>query len=137
MLTGDKVRRIVDRLRERFGASALFGIEKDKGLESALGAVIQTAGGRDVYPSLEEKAAHLLYFLVKNHAFVDGNKRIAAALFLWFLDRNGALHGKDGRPRLSDTALVAITLMISASRPAEKEVLTRIVMHLLHEGISP
>lgn len=137
MLTGDEARRIVNRLRERSGASALFGVEKDQGLESALGAVVQTAGGRDVYPSLEEKAAHLLYFLVKNHAFVDGNKRIAAALFLWFLDRNDALHGKDGGPRVSDTALVAITLMISSSHPSEKDVLIRIVMHLLCEGNLP
>ena len=81
--------RIVERLRERFGGSALFGRQKDEGLQSALGAVMQTFEGRDLYPSLEEKAAHLLYFLIKNHAFVDGNKRIGAALFLWFLEKTG------------------------------------------------
>ncbi len=134
MLTAGEARRIVEKLRERFGESSLFGIEKDNGLESALGAVMQTAGGKDVYPSLEEKAAHLLYFLVKNHAFVDGNKRIAAALFLWFLERNGVLVKQDGSHLISDGALVAVTLMISTSLPEEKDVLVHIVMHLLCEG---
>ncbi len=115
MLTYGEARRIVGRLRHRFGESAVFGVEKDKSLESALGAVMQTVSGKEVYPSLEEKAAHLLYFLVKNHAFVDGNKRIAAALFLWFLDRNGALHSIGGERLISDAALVAVTLMISVS----------------------
>jgi len=134
MLTAGEARRIVEKLRERFGESSLFGIEKDNGLESALGAVMQTAGGKDVYPSLEEKAAHLLYFLVKNHAFVDGNKRIAAALFLWFLERNGVLVKQDGSHLISDGALVAVTLMISTSLREEKDVLVHIVMHLLCEG---
>ena len=134
MLTVEEARRIVEKLRERFGESSLFGIEKDNGLESALGAVMQTAGGKDVYPGLEEKAAHLLYFLVKNHAFVDGNKRIAAALFLWFLERNGVLVKQDGSYLISDGALVAATLMISTSLPGEKDVLVHIMMHLLCEG---
>lgn len=126
----DEALRIVGQLRERFGGgSTLFGVEKDKGLASALGAVMQSFDGRELYPSLEEKAANLLYLLVKNHAFVDGNKRIAAALFLWFLDRNGMLAA--GAPRLSEGALVAMTLLIAESRPAEKDVLVRIVMHLL------
>ncbi len=129
--------RIVDRLRDQFGESTIFGVEKDKGLASALGAIMQTFGGRDVYPSLEEKAAHLLYFLVKNHAFVDGNKRIAAALFLWFLERNEALTAADGQPRISNGALVAVTLLIAESRPAEKDILVRIVTHLLCDGGSP
>ncbi|MFZ5491628.1 MAG: RhuM family protein [Pseudomonadota bacterium] len=127
----DEALRIVARLRERFGASAVFGVEKDQGLASALGAVMQTFGGQDLYPGFEEKAAQLLYLLVKNHAFVDGNKRIAAALFLWFLERNGALHHADGTPRVSDGALVALTLLIAESRPQEKDVLVRIVIHLL------
>ncbi|AKG54007.1 putative DNA-binding protein [Dehalogenimonas sp. WBC-2] len=130
----EEAQRIVAQLRSRFGASNVFGIEKDKGMASALGAIMQTAGGEDVYPSLEEKAAHLLYFLVKNHAFVDGNKRIAAALFLWFLEINGALRTPDGEPRISNASLVAITLMIAASRPVEKEVLVRIVTHLMCEN---
>jgi len=137
VLQRDDALRIVGRLRQRFGGSAVFGVEKDQGLASALGAVVQTFGGKDLYPSLEEKAAQLLYLLVKNHAFVDGNKRIAAALFLWFLERNGALYGADGRPRVSDGALVALTLMIAESRPPEKDVLVRIVMHLLVGGETP
>ena len=133
----DEALRIVEQLRSHFSESAVFGVEKDKGLASALGAVMQTAGGQDVYHSLEEKAAHLLYFLVKNHAFVDGNKRIAAALFLWFLERNDALTASDGQPRISNAALVAITLLIAESRPEEKDILARIVTHLLCEGVSP
>lgn len=134
VLRHDEALRIVNRLRGRFGASDIFGVEKDQGLASALGAVMQTFGGDDLYHGLEEKAAQLLYLLVKNHAFVDGNKRIAAALFLWFLERNGALHHADGTPRISDGALVALTLMIAESRPQEKDVLVRIVMHLLLGG---
>ena len=124
--------RIVGHIKTQLGVqSNLFGREKDKGLDSALGAIMQTVEGKEVYPSLEEKAAHLLYFLVKNHAFVDGNKRIAAALFLWFLDINHALKKKDGENRISDETLVAMTLMIAESRPDEKDLLVRIVMHFL------
>lgn len=130
-LQPDDARRIVAQLRVRFGGSAVFGVEKDKGLESALGAIAQTFGGEELYPGLEEKAAHLLYFVVKNHAFVDGNKRIAAALFLWYLERNGALLTEAGTPRVSNSTLVALTLMIAESQPAEKDLLVRIVMHLL------
>ena len=125
--------RIVEQLRERFGGSALFGRQKDEGLQSALGAVMQTFEGSDLYPSLEEKAAHLLYFLIKNHAFVDGNKRIGAALFLWFLEKNGALRDRNGERRISDAALVALTLLIAESKPEEKEIIVRIVTHLLCE----
>ena len=98
---------------------------------------MQTFGGTDVYTSLEEKAAHLLYFLVKNHAFVDGNKRIAAALFLWFLERNGILVNAAGGRLISDAALVAMILMIAESRPEEKDVLVRIVIHLLCDKSQP
>ena len=134
VVTYEEGLRIVDRLRERFGESKVFGVEKDKGLDSALGAIMQTTGGEDVYPGLAEKAANLLYFLVKNHAFVDGNKRIAAALFLWFLERNGALISDDGQARISNATLVAVTLMIAESRPEEKDILTCIVTHLLCDG---
>jgi death-on-curing family protein len=137
MLTYEEALRIVERLRERFSDSALFGMEKDKGLASALGAVMQTFDGADLYPSLEEKAAHLLYFLIKNHAFVDGNKRIAAALFLWFLERNAILVADSGERLISDAALVAMTLMIAESHPKEKEVLVRIVTHLLCDKSQP
>lgn len=100
-LAAEEALRIVDRLRERFGAGTLVGRLRGDGLESALGAVMQSFDGRDLYPRLEEKAAHLLYFLVKNHPFVDGNKRIGAALFLWFLEKNGALSRRDGEARVS------------------------------------
>ena len=95
---------------------------------------MQTFEGQELYPGLEEKAAHLLYFLVKNHAFVDGNKRIAAALFIWFLERNAALVMDDGAPRMSNATLVALTLMIAESRPSEKDMRVRIVMQLLVTG---
>ncbi len=133
-LLPEDARRIIFRLRECFGGSTVFGVEKDKGLEGALGAIAQTFDGEELYPGLEEKAAHLLYFIVKNHAFADGNKRIAAALFLWYLERNGILLGDGGAPRISNGTLVALTLMIAESRPAEKDLLIRIVMHLLVGG---
>ncbi len=124
--------QIIIQLRKTFGASSLFGQEKDAGLESSLLTVMQSFDGRDLYPSLEEKAAHLLYFLVKNHSFVDGNKRIAAALFLWFMGKNRALYGKDGKKRIADNALVAITLMIAESDPAEKETMVKLIVNLIN-----
>ena len=127
-----EARQVITRMGERFGASSLFGREKDDGLEGSLSAVMQTFDGQEVYPSLEEKAAHLLYFLVKNHHFVDGNKRIAAALFLWFLQKNQALYRADGGKRIADNALVAMTLLIAESRPDEKDVLTRVVVNLIN-----
>lgn len=128
----DEARQVIARMGERFGASGLFGKEKDESLDGSLSAVMQTFGGQEVYPSLEEKAAHLLYFLVKNHHFVDGNKRIAAALFLWFLEKNKALYRADGGKRIADNALVAMTLLIAESRPDEKDVLTRVVVNLIN-----
>lgn len=130
----DEARQVITRMAERFGASVLFGREKDAGLEGSLAAVMQTFDGREMYPSLEEKAAHLLYFLVKNHHFVDGNKRIAAALFLWFLEKNHALYRNDGGKRIADNALVAMTLLIAESRPQEKDVLTRVVVNLINRS---
>ena len=132
-LTYEEAVGIVERLREKFGDSTLFGREKDNSLHSSLNAISQTFGGQDLYPTLEAKAAHLLYFLVKNHPFVDGNKRIGAALFLWYLERNGVLTTTSGERLISDATLVAMTLMIAESRSEEKEVLVRIVMHLLHQ----
>jgi prophage maintenance system killer protein len=123
--------RIIDRLKERFGASAIFGQEKDESLHSSLNAILQTFDGKDVYPGLEAKAAHLLYFLVKNHSFVDGNKRIAASLFLWFMEKNGQLYGVGGKKRIADATLVALTLMIAESAPREKGPIIRIVMNLI------
>jgi death-on-curing family protein len=127
----DEARTIIERLRQKFGASALFGQEKDASLNSSLNAIMQAFDGKDVYPGLEEKAAHLLYFLVKNHSFVDGNKRIAAALFLWFMEKNGLLYKADGAKRIADATLVAITLMIAESASREKDSITLIVMNLI------
>ena len=128
----DEARGVIGQLREKFGASDLFGLEKDESLHSSLNAVMQTFDGHDLYPSLEEKAAHLLYFLVKNHSFVDGNKRIAAALFLWFMEKNAMLRRADGTRRIADNALVAITLLIAVSEPAEKDVIISMVVNLIN-----
>jgi prophage maintenance system killer protein len=110
----------------------LFGIEKDQGFKSALGAIYQTFGGEELYPSVEEKGANLLYFVVKNHAFSDGNKRIAAALFIYFLGSNGILYRPDGSKRLADNALVALTLLIAESRPDEKDTIVKVIVNLIN-----
>lgn len=128
----DEARGVIGQLRAKFGASDLFGLEKDDSLHSSLNAIMQTFDGHDLYPSLEEKAAHLLYFLVKNHSFVDGNKRIAAALFLWFMEKNAMLRRGDGTRRIADNALVAITLLIAVSEPAEKAVIISMVVNLIN-----
>jgi prophage maintenance system killer protein len=130
-LAYDEARRIVDNLRGKFGISNLFGLEKDDSLKGALGAVMQTFDGKEVYPSIEEKAANLLYFLVKDHPFVDGNKRIGAALFLWFMEKNDALYRPDGSKCIADTAIVAMTLLIAESKPAEKDLLCRVLINLI------
>jgi prophage maintenance system killer protein len=128
----DEVRRIIERLRAQFNAGELFGTEKDRSLQGSLANIMQTFDGKELYPSLEEKAAQLLYSLVKNHSFVDGNKRIAAALFLWFLEKNATLYAADGSKRIADNALVAMTLLIAESRPEEKDALTRVVVNLIN-----
>lgn len=110
----------------------LFGIEKDQGFKSALGAIYQTFGGDELYPSVEEKGANLLYFVVKNHAFSDGNKRIAAALFIYFLGMNSILYRPDGSKRLADNALVALTLLIAESRPEEKDTIVKVIVSLIN-----
>ena len=112
-------------------ASPLFGNEKDGSFKSALGAVYQSFGGKDLYPSAQEKAANLLYLVTKNHGFSDGNKRIAAGLFLYFLQRNRLLLRKDGSKRIADSTLVALTVMIAESRPAEKKMMVNLVMTFL------
>lgn len=127
----DEALRVVQQLRARFTASELFGREKDAGLAGALGAIMQSFDGRDLYPSLEDKAAHLLYFLTKSHPFIDGNKRIAAAIFLWFLEKNGGLYAASGERRISDTALVALTLLTASSNPGEKSLITAVIAQLL------
>lgn len=112
-------------------ASALFGLERDDGLAALLGNLDQTAFGAPAYPTLESRAAHLLYFVVKNHPFADGNKRIGAFLFAGFLHRNDRLFGADGSPVVNDVGLAALALLVAQSRPAEKDVLIRLIMNML------
>ncbi len=123
----------IDNLRERFGGSVLFGNEKDDSFKSSIGQIYQTFGGVELYPSVEEKAATLLYLVTKNHSFTDGNKRIAATLFLWFLNNNGILYRSDGSKRLADNTLVALTLMIAESKPEEKDVMVKVVVNLINQ----
>lgn len=130
-VTYDETLRLIDAMRQKFGDSEVFGKKKDQSLHSSLNAVMQSFDGKDVYPSVEEKAAHLLYFMVKNHSFVDGNKRIAAAVFLRFADKNGLLRDREGGKRIADNALVAMTLMIAESRPQEKDVITAMLTNLI------
>ena len=130
-VTYDETLRLIEAMRQRFGDSEVFGKEKDQSLHSSLKAVMQSFDGKDVYPSVEEKAAHLLYFMVKNHSFVDGNKRIAAAVFLRFADKNDLLRDREGGKRIADNALVAMTLMIAESRPQEKAVITAMLTNLI------
>ena len=126
----DEAIDIVASMKGEF--DGLFGIEKDQGFKSALGAIYQTFGGNELYPSVEEKGANLLYFVVKNHAFSDGNKRIAAALFIYFLGMNGILYRPDGGKRLADNALVALTLLIAESRPEEKDTIVKVIVSLIN-----
>lgn len=126
------INQMAERMKQESHKIGLFGQEKDDSFKSALGAIYQTYGGHDVYPSVEEKAAHLLYFVVKNHGFVDGNKRIGATLFIWFLHANGLLYLPDGRRRLADNALVAMTLLIAESKPSDKDTLIKVVVNLVN-----
>ena len=115
----------------RYGdESVVFGNEKDDSFKGSIGNIYQSFGGIDVYPTLEEKAANLLYFVTKNHSFSDGNKRIAAAVFLYFLDRNGVLFA-DGKKIIDDYTLVALTIMIAESRPDEKEMMISVIMNCI------
>lgn len=114
--------------------SDLFGHEKDDSFKSSVSTIYQTFGRQDLYPSIEEKAANLLYFITKNHSFSDGNKRIAAFLFLYFLERNGILFEKNGNKRIADNALVALTLMIAVSRPDEKDTMTKVIVNLINKN---
>jgi len=129
----ESAKKIIKKLKEKFGGSSLFGKEKDQSFKGTLGAIYQTFSKKEVYPSIEEKAAHLLYFTIKNHSFVDGNKRIAAALFLWFLEMNNYLYGKNGRKRIADNALVALCLLIAESNPKEKDTIAKVVVNLINK----
>ena len=130
-VTYEETIRLIEAMRQKFGDSAVFGREKDNSLHSSLNAIMQSFDGKDVYPSVEEKAANLLYFMVKNHSFVDGNKRIAAAVFLRFADKNRLLYNKEGGKIIADNALVAMTLMIAESHPKEKDVITAMLTNLI------
>lgn len=124
----------IEMLREKFGASTLFGNEKDESFKSSIGQIYQTFDGEELYPSVEEKAAMLLYLVTKNHSFSDGNKRIAATLFLWFMNNNGILYREDGSKRIADNTLVALTLMIAESRTEEKDIMVKVVVNLINKS---
>ena len=131
--TYENAMEAIKGLREKFGGSSLFGNEKDESFKSCIGQIYQTFGAEELYPSVEEKAAMLLYLVTKNHSFSDGNKRIAATLFLWFLNNNGILYREDGSKRLSDSTLVALTLMIAESKTEEKDVMVKVVVNLINQ----
>ncbi len=129
--TYEEARKIIEAMKRKFKDSTLVGQEKDESFKSSIGTICQTFGGADLYPTVEDKAAHLLYFVTKNHSFVDGNKRIAAALFICFLQGNGLLVRKNGDKRIDDNTLVALTLMIAASKASEKETMIKVILNLL------
>lgn len=130
--TYDNAMEAISALKEKFGGSKWFANEKDDSFKSSIGQIYQTFGGEELYPSVEEKAAMLLYLVVKNHSFSDGNKRIAAMLFLWFLNNNRVLYAEDGHKRIADNTLVALTLMIAESRTEEKDVMVKVVVNLIN-----
>lgn len=132
--TYDNAMEAIKGLRNKFGGSVLFGNEKDGSFKSSIGQIYQTFGGEELYPSVEEKAAMLLYLVTKNHSFSDGNKRIAATLFLWFLNGNHILYHPDGSKRIADSTLVALTLMIAESRTEEKDVMVKVVVNLINKN---
>ena len=131
--THENAMEVINALKEKFGGSLWFANEKDDSFKSSIGQIYQTFGGKDLYPSVEEKAAMLLYLVVKNHSFSDGNKRIAAMLFLWFLNNNHVLYAEDGHKRIADNTLVALTLMIAESRTEEKDVMVKVVVNLINK----
>ena len=131
--TYDNAMEAINALKDKFGGSQWFANEKDDSFKSSIGQIYQTFGGEELYPSVEEKAAMLLYLVVKNHSFSDGNKRIAAMLFLWFLNNNRMLYAEDGHKRIADNTLVALTLMIAESRTEEKDVMVKVVVNLINK----
>jgi prophage maintenance system killer protein len=120
--------------KKAHGNSDLFGNEKDDSFKSSIATIYQTFGGEDLYPSIEEKAANLLYFITKNHSFSDGNKRIAAFLFLYFMEKNGILFDENRNKRIADNTLVALTLMIAVSKPDEKDTMTKVIVNLINKN---
>ena len=132
--TYENAMKAIDTLRRKFGSGRLFGNEKDQSFKSSINTIYQTFYGNDLYPSIEEKAAMLLYLVVKNHSFSDGNKRIAAFLFLWFLEKNGILYKSNGSRLIENNTLVALTLMIAQSRTEEKDIMTKVVVNLINRN---
>jgi len=133
-LTYEEAINQIQIAKKAHGNSDLFGHEKDKSFQSSVATIYQTFGGIDLYPSIEEKAANLLYFITKNHSFSDGNKRIAAFLFLYFLERNGILFNENGDKRIADNTLVALTLMIAVSKPEEKDTMVKVIVNLINKN---
>lgn len=130
--TYDNAMEVISKLKSKFGGSELFGHEKDGSFKSSIGQIYQTWDGKELYPSVEEKAAMLLYLVTKNHSFSDGNKRIAATLFLWFMENNGILYAANGMKRIADNALVALTLMIAESKMDEMDMMVKVVVNLIN-----
>jgi len=133
-LTYEEAMKQIMLAKKAHGNSELFGREKDESFQSSVATIYQTFSGTDLYPSIEEKAANLLYFITKNHSFSDGNKRIAAFLFLYFLERNGILFDRNGNKRIADNTLVALTLMIAVSKPDEKDTMTKVIVNLINKN---
>lgn len=125
---------LIKKVKSAYKNSDLFGNEKDKSFQSSISTIYQTFDGKDLYPSIEEKAANLLYFITKNHSFTDGNKRIAAFLFIHFMERNGILYNSEGHKRIKDNTLVALTLMIAVSNPDEKETIIKVIVNLINKN---
>lgn len=134
VITYEEAISAIHGLRSKFGDHTFFGNEKDDSFKSSISTIYQTFDGVELYPSIEEKAANLLYFIIKNHSFTDGNKRIAALIFVWFLERNSILYKSDGSKRLADNALVALTLMIAESNPMEKDMMVKVVVSLINQN---
>lgn len=130
----DNAKEAIYVLRDKFGSGGLFGNEKDQSFKSSISTIYQTFGGEELYPSIEEKAAMLLYLVTKNHSFSDGNKRIAAFLFLWFLEKNGILYKSDSTRLIENNTLVALTLMIAESRTEEKDIIVKVIVNLINQN---
>lgn len=133
-LTYEEAIKQIAAVKMTHGNSGLFGREKDDSFKSSISTIYQTFNGIDLYPSIEEKAANLLYFITKNHSFSDGNKRIAAFLFIYFLEKNGILYDSIGNKRIADNTLVAITLMIAVSKPDEKDTMVKVIVNLINRN---
>ena len=132
--TYESAMEAIQSLKGKFGESELFAHEKDQSFKSSISTIYQTFDGIELYPSIEEKAAMLLYLVTKNHSFSDGNKRIAAMLFLWFMEKNGILYRTNGEKRIADNTLVALTLMIAESRTEEKDIMVKVVVNLINQN---